>query len=510
MERYFDYSLRELPGRPLRDWGRYRWQDQALTVLWLYNRNHDPKLLQLAQLLASQGYDWRAEFEDFPYTFRCTREYLGLTPGKLPDRSMQTHGVNNAMALKVWPVHYLLSGKAEDKKGLLGQLELLDRWHGLPNGMFSADEHFAGPNPVQGIELCAVVEAMFSLEQALAITGIPELGDRLERIAFNALPGAFTDDMWAHQYNQEPNQVEVSLHQRPWTTDGPESNIYGLAPNFGCCAANFHQGWPKFAASLWMQTPDSGIAAVAYAPSTVRIPIGSVPVTIREETNYPFRGEIRFHVDPASPHTFPLKMRIPGWAHGTEVRVNQEPGRSVVSGAFAEIRREWNKGDVVTLTLPMPPRTSSWYRNSIAIERGPVVYSLPIGADWLKLTDRGLASDWQAYPTTAWNYALALDPNKPDASLTVQEAPAESQVFTLAHAPVRIEAPAFPVPAWREEDGVADSLPLSPVAAADPKDITRISLVPYAAAKLRITAFPHGIAGTRAASANDAAGPKSE
>lgn len=493
MERYFAYSLRDLPDRPLRDWGRYRWQDEALSVLWLYNRTGDPNLLKLGRLLASQGYDWQAEFNDFPYTFRCTPEYLGLDSGvKFPDRSMQTHGVNNAMALKVSPINYLLSGKPDDKDAVLKQLALLDRWHGLPNGMFSADEHFAGPDPVQGIELCAVVEAMFSLEQAIAITGIPELGDRLERIVFNALPGAFTDDMWAHQYNQEPNQVEVSLHRRPWTTDGPESNIYGLAPNFGCCTANFHQGWPKFAASLWMQTPDSGIAAVAYAPSTVRTQIGSVPVTISEDTGYPFQGEIRLHIDPASPFDFPLKLRIPGWARGAELRVNEEARRATEPGLFAEIRRRWSAGDIVTLTFPMPPRTSRWYHNSIAIERGPVVYSLPIGADWLKLTDRGRASDWQAYPTTEWNYALALDPDHPEPSLLIHETTIESRVFTLAHAPVRIDVPAFPQADWRAQEGVADSLPESPVTSTA-SEVTRISLVPYAAAKLRITAFPHGL-----------------
>ena len=98
--------------------------------------------------------------------------------------------------------------------------------------MFSCDEHLAGLDPSQGSELCTVVEYMFSLEQSLAITGDPSLGDRLEQLAFNALPGTFTDDMWAHQYNQEPNQVECSLHQKPWTTDGPESNLYRSGAQF--------------------------------------------------------------------------------------------------------------------------------------------------------------------------------------------------------------------------------------------------------------------------------------
>lgn len=47
---------------------------------------------------------------------------------------------------------------------------------------------------------------MFSLEQSLAVTGDPSLSDRLEKIAFNALPGTLTNNIWAHQYNQEANQ----------------------------------------------------------------------------------------------------------------------------------------------------------------------------------------------------------------------------------------------------------------------------------------------------------------
>ena len=176
----------------------------------------------------------------------------------------------------------------------------LDKYHGLPNGMFSCDEHLAGPNPSQGSELCTVVEYMFSLEQSLAIQGDPALGDRLERLAFNALPGALTDDMWAHQYDQEPNQVECSLHREPWTTNGPESNLFGLEPNFGCCTANFHQGWPKFAASLFMLSQDDGLVAAAYAPCEVRTIVRDTPVDVVEETSYPFRGTVRMSVNPAS------------------------------------------------------------------------------------------------------------------------------------------------------------------------------------------------------------------
>ena len=69
--------------------------------------------------------------------------------------------------------------------------------------------------PRKGTELCAVVEAMFSLETDIAILGDPALGDRLEKIAYNALPGTLTADLWGHQYDQQANQVMVQRGQPP-------------------------------------------------------------------------------------------------------------------------------------------------------------------------------------------------------------------------------------------------------------------------------------------------------
>ena len=64
--------------------------------------------------------------------------------------------------------------------------------------------------------------------------------------AYNAWPATFAPDMWSHQYDQQANQVLVSDNQEHmWSTNGPQSNLYGLEPNFGCCTANMHMGWPK-------------------------------------------------------------------------------------------------------------------------------------------------------------------------------------------------------------------------------------------------------------------------
>lgn len=386
----------------------------------MYNRTGSRYLLDLAQLLHKQGYDWQAEFDDTKYTQRITADYIKLeNGGGLKDLALATHGVNNGQGVKSGPVLSQLSASIADRATAQKMIAELNKYHGLPNGMFSCDEHLAGMDPSQGSELCTVVEYMYSLEHALAITGDPTFGDRLEKLAFNALPGAFTDDMWARQYNQEPNQVECSLHHKPWTTDGPESNLYGLEPNFGCCTANFHQGWPKFAASLFMlsaaecNAEQDGLVAVAYAPCEVNTVLGGTPVYIAEETNYPFRGTVKFTVNPASAVNFSMQLRIPAWAAETTIKVNDEAAAAAAPGTFARVERRWKRGDRVEIAFPMVPRVSRWFNDSIAAERGPLVFSLNVGESWVKLRDRGMTADWQVFPTAPWNYALNVDPAAP-------------------------------------------------------------------------------------------------
>ena len=488
LSRYFAHQLEALPGRPLRDWGRFRWQDNALVVIWLYNRTGDPKLVDLAKLLHKQGFEWQADFADFKFTHPVTPEMIKLNENNgLGDYALSTHGVNNGQALKAAPVWSVISGSESDRRGFAQMLTALDTYHGLPNGMFSCDEHFAGRNPSQGSELCTVVETMFSLEQSLAILGDAAIGDRLEKLAFNALPGTFTDDMWAHQYNQEPNQVEVSLHRKPWTTDGPESNLYGLEPNFGCCAANFHQGWPKFAASLWMASQDDGLVAAAYSPCEVHTMIGTTAVQVVEETEYPFRGTVRITINPAASLKFPLRLRIPAWADGTTLKVNGEQQEAPASAEFARIDRTWKAGDVVEMVLPMTPKVATGFRNSLSIERGPLVFSYPIKQDWVKLRTRGMTADWQVFPASEWNYALLVNEETVH-SITAEEHSMGGSPFALEGTPVILQVAARKLPSWRAVDGVADLVPESPVESEEPKET--ITLVPYAAAKLRITAFP--------------------
>jgi hypothetical protein len=478
MEKYFAYQSRVLAGDPLHEWAVYRWEDELASLLWLYNRDGDPHLLDLARQLKAQGFDWEKLFANFPF------------PGKVArDRAQHdSHGVNNAMGLKTAALWQLISHDPADRGATARMLHTLDEFQGLPNGMFSADEHFAGRNPSQGTELCAVVETMFSLELDLSALGDPLLADRLEKIAYNPLPGGQSADLWEHQYDQQPNQVLCSLGKRDWGTNGPESNLFGLEPNYGCCTANLHQGWPKFAASLWMASADDGLALAAYAPSQVRSSVKGVEVTVDETTQYPFRDRVSLSVSPAAKVRFPLYLRIPAWAADASVAVNGQKVDGVRAASFQRIEREWQNGDRVEIVLPMKVRTVTGFNGSISVERGPLVYSLAIGEAWSPLKQTGPVTDYEVYPTTAWNYGLRVDTANPAAAFEVTESPVARQPFDRHTPPVSLKVNARRLPQWVIVDDSAAAPPQSPVVAPG-KDET-VTLIPYGAARLRITSFP--------------------
>lgn len=502
MSRYFTYQLREMPAQPLKTWAKSRWQDEVFAVLWLYDHTPEPHLLELANLLKQQGRDWRAQFEPFKDTQSFTRAYMKAVGGSKSDRSQSVHGVNQGMALKTSPVWYRVTGDAGDRAAFEKQLAALDEYHGQPNGMFSCDEHLAGREPVQGSELCTVVETMFSLEVALSILGEAWIGDRIEKIAYNALPGTFNDAMTAHQYDQQANQVQCSLNSKPWTTNGPESNLYGKEPHFGCCTANFHQGWPKFTSSLWMKsnagTKDEGLVAALYAPCEINTTVRGVKIRIVVETEYPFRNTFRVRIDPEKPVHAPIQFRVPRWSTASFTWELSNPRNPLDEGKvsdfifdphgyFGRVERLWQPGDVLKFDFQMPVRIIRGVHNSVSVERGPLVFSFDPGTQWMKLRDYGWTADWQVFPKHAWDYALAHDESTAK-EIEVAETPLGKQPFAAERTAVTLHAKARRVNKWRSEDGVAKKLPESPVPTEEPEET--IALIPYAAAKLRITAFP--------------------
>lgn len=470
---------------PLFGWGKLRWFEGLISVYYAYEKTGETWLLDLARKFHAQGFDYMTFYGGEDVTLPTPRRGLWR---------WDKHVVNTGMALKAYALSWRLTRQEVEQAFPLRMLEILDRYHGQVTGMFTGDECLSGKNPLQGTELCAVVETLYSLEHLLSVTAVPAYGDRLERVAFNALPATFAPDMWSHQYDQQVNQVQCTINPEfMWSTNDADSNLYGLEPNFGCCTSNLHQGWPKFAAHLWMATPDNGIAAIAYAPSTARFKVGGTAVGVALETDYPFRDTLQLKVTTEKAVRFPLVLRVPAWAEGASVQIGGAPEKLLKPGSFHRLEQEW-KGDVsIQLRFPMKVKTSRRYNGAIAVERGPLVYSLKLGETWTRVNadkpHRELPhGDFEVRPSTPWNYGVIVDETKPESSVSFEEKPVGEKPFSPTGAGVVAKIKGRKLPGWKLEHGWAGEVPPEPQESQEP--VEELMLIPYGCTNIRVTEFP--------------------
>ena len=171
---------------------------------------------------------------------------------------------------------------------------------------------------------------MYSFEQLYAYTGDKKWAERLDKVSFNALPATISDDMWSHQYVQMVNQIDCTplTGTPPFRTNGKEAHMFGLEPHFGCCTANFGQGWPKLALSAFMKAEDGVVSAVPI-PSELSTQWKGVPVRITLITEYPFRNRLTYRIEASAPTDLCLRVRIPSFAKNLTVNGLRRAKRSM-------------------------------------------------------------------------------------------------------------------------------------------------------------------------------------
>jgi DUF1680 family protein len=245
------------------------------------------------------------------------------------------------------------------------------------------------PNRTAYAETCAAIANAMWNHRLFLLHGDAKYLDVLERIVYNGfLSGVSLDG-------------ERFFYPNPLASDGERTFNMGQKGrsawfDCSCCPTNVVRFLPSIAGYVYAQR-ERDVFVNLFVAGRGELSLDGLALGIRQETRYPWDGQVRIVLEPGRPAELALHVRVPGWAQGRPVpsdlyryaeagteaftlAVNGQPVKPEIVRGFAVLRRTWKAGDAVELLLPMPVHRVLSHEKvaadsgRVALERGPVVY----------------------------------------------------------------------------------------------------------------------------------------
>lgn len=250
-------------------------------------------------------------------------------------------------------------------------------------------DDYSLPNLSAYTETCASIGGMLWYHRLFQRTGSGAALDMFERTLYNGyLSGVSIAG-------------DTFFYQNPLESNGGNRSQRSTYFDVACCPANLARLMAQLPSLIYSTRGRDRVYVNLFIGSEAKTEAGGRPVTITQTTGYPWTGDVSIAVAPDRPATFTMSLRVPGWSRNEVVpsdlyryarpltkdeqpvvRVNGAAVPMTIDQGFVNIRRRWNAGDRVTVTLPMPIRRVlareevADDRGKAAIERGPLVYAL--------------------------------------------------------------------------------------------------------------------------------------
>lgn len=370
-------------------------QEIELALIRLYHVTGDEKHLKLAKFFIDQRgqqphyfvQEWEKRGETGKSWYAWPLEYQ---QSHLPVRE-QTKAVGHSVRAM-----YMYSAMVDVARET-NDVELMDVAKGLWRNVVSKQMYITGgvgsqeygegfstdydlPSDTAYTETCAAIGLVFWAQRLLQVEPKAEYADVLERALFNGvLSGISLDGQRFFYVNPLEVVPEVISRRRDHFHVRPtRQSWFGCA----CCPPNI----ARLVASVgkYMYGVEGNALYVhLYGDNTAEAVWAGKNVTLRQETDYPYEGEVKVSIEAPETVDGVLYLRIPGWCQEWNVKVNGEIVTSpTLEEGYLKLARVWTNGDTIELSLAMPVmrvRSNTLVRETIgkvALQRGPLVYCL--------------------------------------------------------------------------------------------------------------------------------------